>query len=139
LSNDEERINNLVAEIRMLEGAFNDISTRQGILERVLIESRTSIDTVKGIDSTTSEEIIIPIGGGMMLRAAPPKVDRVLLNIGANVVVERSKDEALKFMENRAKQLEESLVTLVGQRNQIAQRLDSDRRAAQTLINQQGQ
>lgn len=136
---DEDRINNLVAEIRMLEGALNDIATRQSILERVLIESRTSVDTVKGLDSSTSEEIIIPVGGGMMLRASPPKVDRVLLNIGANVVVEKSKDDAVKFMEDRAKQLEGSLVTLLGQRNQIAQRLDSDRRAVQALLNPQGQ
>jgi prefoldin alpha subunit len=139
LSNEEDRINNLVAEIRMLEGALNEISARQNFLERILVDGRTAVETIKGIDSSSSEEILMPVGAGVLLRSVPPKVDKVLVNIGANVVVEKSKDDATKFMEARSKELEESLVSLISQRNQVAQRLDSDRRAAQALINRQGQ
>ena len=139
MSSDEERINNLVAEIRMLEGALNEVTARQNFLERVLIDSRTSIDTINGIDSSSSEEILLPVGAGMVLRSSPPKVDRVLVNIGANVLVEKSKEDAVNFMEKRVKDLEESLTSVASQRNQIAQRLDSDRRAAQSILNRQGQ
>jgi len=139
LSSDEERVNNLVAEARMFESALNELAARQNILERIIIESRTSVDTIKGLDSTTSEEMLIPLGGGVLLRSAPPKVDKVLVNIGANVVVEKTKEEATKIMEQRAERLEEDLMALVSQRNQIADRLDKDRRALQTLLNRQGQ
>jgi len=139
LSSDEDRINNLVSEIRMLEGALNEISARQNFLERILVDTRTSVETIKGIDSASSEDVLIPVGAGVLLRSTPPKVDRVLVNIGANVVVDKGKEDATQFMEKRAKELEESLVAIVSQRNQIAQRLDSDRRAAQTLLNRQGQ
>jgi prefoldin alpha subunit len=139
LSNDEDRINNLVSEIRMLEGGLNEISARQNFLERILVDSRTSIETIKGIDSSSSEQVLIPVGAGVLLRSPPPKVDKVLVNIGANVVVEKSRDDATKFMEGRVKELEESLGALISQRNQVAQRLDSDRRAAQTILNRQGQ
>ena len=139
MSNAEDRINNLVSEIRMLEGALNEISSRQNFLERILVDARTSIETIKGLGSTTAEDVLIPVGAGVLLRSVPPNVDKVLVNIGANVVVEKGREEATKFMEGRVKDLEESLVALVSQRNQVAQRLDSDRRAAQTLINGQGQ
>lgn len=139
MSNDEDRINNLVSEIRMLEGGLNEISARQNFLERILVDSRTSIETIKGIDSSSSEQVLIPVGAGVLLRSPPPKVDKVLVNIGANVVVEKSRDDATKFMEGRVKELEESLGALISQRNQVAQRLDSDRRAAQTILNRQGQ
>ena len=139
MSNDEERINNLVSEIRVLEGGLNEISARQNFLERILIDTRTSIATIKGIDSSSSDEVLIPVGAGVLLRSTPPKVDKVLVNIGANVVVEKSREDATKFMEGRAKEVEESLASIISQRNQVAQRLDSDRRAAQTIINRQGQ
>lgn len=139
MSSDDERINNLVAEIRVLEGALNEIATRQNFLERILIDSRTAVETIKGVDSTSSDEVLVPVGAGVLLRSVPPKVDKVLVNIGANVVVEKSRDEATKFMESRAKDLEESLGALISQRNQVSQRLDADRRAVQTLINKQGQ
>ena len=138
MSNEEERVNNLVGEIRVLESTFDEYSGRQNLLERILIETRSSIDTLAGLASTKTEEVLIPMGG-ILIRAEPPKTDKVLLNIGANVVVEKSREYATKFMEARANELEESIVAIASQRNQIAQRLDSDRRALQTIVNRQGQ
>jgi len=138
LSNDEDKINNLVSEIRVLEGGLNEISARQNFLERILVDTKTSIATINGIYSSSSDEVLIPVGAGVLLRSTPPKVDKVLVNIGANVVVEKSRENATKFMEGRAKEVEESLASIISQRNQVAQRLDSDRMAAQTILNRQG-
>jgi prefoldin alpha subunit len=138
LSSDEETVNNLVAEIRVLENTFNELTSRQNLLERILIETRASIETLAGLSSSKSDEVLIPIGGAVLIRSPPPSSDKVLLNVGANVVVEKSRDYASKFMEARAKEIEESIVAIVSQRNQIAQRLDSDRRAVQSIVNKQG-
>lgn len=123
----------------MLESTFEEFSGRQNLLERILIETRSSIDTLTGLESTKTEEVLIPVGGGILIRATPPKTDKVLLNVGANVVVEKDREYAKKFMEARAKELEESIVAINSQRNQIAQRVDSDRRALQSIVNRQGQ
>jgi prefoldin alpha subunit len=139
LSKDEERVNNLIAEVRMLESTYNDLSSRQSLLERILIETRSSLDTIKGLSASTSEEVLVPVGGGILLRASPPKTDKVLLNIGANVVVEKTKDVATKFLDARAGDLEQDITAVASQRNQIAQRLESDQRALQSLLNRQGQ
>ena len=139
MSKDEERVNNLIAEVRMLESTYNDLSSRQSLLERILIETRSSLDTIKGLSASSSEEVLVPVGGGILLRASPPKTDKVLLNIGANVVVERTKDVATKFLDVRAGDLEENITAIASQRNQIAQRLESDQRALQSLLSRQGQ
>jgi chaperonin cofactor prefoldin len=55
------------------------------------------------------------------------------------VVVERTKDVATKFMDARAGDLEENITAIASQRNQIAQRLESDQRALQSLLSRQGQ
>ncbi|MGA2665018.1 MAG: prefoldin subunit alpha [Nitrososphaerales archaeon] len=142
MSRDEDRINSLVAEVRVLENTYNELSSRQNLLERILVESRSSLETIKGLSDTASgpvEEVLVPVGGGILLRASPPKTDKVLLNIGANVVVEKTKEAATSFMEARASELEEDIVAIATQRSQIAQRLDSDRRALQNMVNRQGQ
>jgi prefoldin alpha subunit len=138
LSSEEERVNNLVAEIRVLESTFNELSGRQNLLERILIETRSSLDTLAGLGSAKTEEVLVPVGAGILLRASPPATDKVLVNVGANVVVEKSKEYATKFMEARAAEIEENIVAIATQRNQIAQRLDGDRRVIQEIINRQG-
>jgi len=138
LSKDDDTISNLVAEIRILESTFNELSSRQNILERFLIESRASLDTVKGLGASSSQEVLIPVGGGVLLRADPPNTEKVLLNIGANVVVEKTREEATKFIEARIGEFEGDIESVASQRGQIAQRLDSDRRALQSYVNKQG-
>ncbi len=139
MGSEEERVNNLVGEIRVLEGTFNELSGRQNLLERILIETRSSLETLSGLGSAKTEEVLFPVGAGILLRGSPPKTDKVLLNVGANVVVEKSRDYAAKFMEARAAEIEESIVAIATQRNQIAQRLESDRRVLQDIVNRQGQ
>ena len=137
MSSEEERMNRLLAESRMLESTFNELTNRQGMIERMLIESRTSLDTIKELGSTATDEVLVPVGAGILLRASPPKADKVLVSIGANVVIEKTREEAEKILEERAKNLEQNIITLISQRNQIAQRLETDRRTLQAFIDRQ--
>ncbi len=138
MSTEEDRMNRLLLQSRMLESTFNELSNRQGMLERMLIESRASLDTVRQAGSAT-DEVLIPVGAGVLLRASPPKADKVLVGIGANVVVEKTKEEAEKILEARGKELEENIIAILTQRNQIAQRLEADRRTLQAFIDRQEQ
>ena len=61
------------------------------------------------------------------------------MSIGANVVLEKSKEAAEKMLEGRSKDLEENIITILSQRNQIAQRLEADRRTLQAFIDRQEQ
>ena len=139
MSSEEERMNRLLMESRMLESTFNELSNRQGMLERMLIESRASLDTIKEIGSAVTDEVLVPVGAGVLLRGSPPKADKVLVGIGANVVVEKSREEAEKILEGRSKNIEENIIAILSQRNQIAQRLEADRRTLQAFIDRQEQ
>ncbi|MDA4133486.1 MAG: hypothetical protein OK454_10245, partial [Thaumarchaeota archaeon] len=60
-----------------------------------------------------------------------------VVRIGANVVVEKTKEEAEKILDGRAKNLEQNIITILSQRNQIAQRLELDRRTLQAFVDRQ--
>lgn len=123
---EEETANNLLVEIRVLESTYNELSSRQNLLERALLESRAALDAIKGLNGQATE-VLTQIGGGALLRSQPPSTDRVLVSIGANVVVEKPKDEAVAILEERSREFEKTIMSIIGQRNEIAQRLNSDR------------
>jgi len=122
-----------VVEIRVLEGTYNEYTARQNLLERALLESRAALEAIKGLDGK-SQEVLTQIGGGAMLRSSPPATDKVLLNIGANIVLEKSKEEAVAMLEERSRDVEKSIVSLAGQRNEIAERLNADRDLLNNLM-----
>lgn len=130
----EDTVNALVLEIRVLEGTYNELTARQNLFERAMVEGRAALDAIKGVSGHESGEVLTQIGGGVMLRSSPPETDRVLVSIGANVVVEKSRDEAVAILEERGRDIEKTLVSMVNQRNEIAQRLNSDREVLNNLM-----
>ena len=130
----EETVNALVVEVRILESTYNELSARQNLLERALLESRAALESIKGLAGQPPTEVLTQIGGGAMLRSQPPSTDRVLLSIGSNVVIEKSRDEAVAMLEERSRDVEKTIVSLIGQRSEIAERLNSDRDLLNNLV-----
>ena len=138
-TSDEERLNSLVMEARILESTFNELSARQNMLERALLENRAALEAIKGLTDQKPTEALLQIGAGVLVRASPPSVDSVLVNVGANVVIEKTREEATAYLEARAREVEQSVVSLLNQRNEIAERLESDRQSLQAMLGRQGQ
>ncbi len=74
-----------------------------------------------------------------MLRSPPPSVDKVMVAVGSGVVIEKPREEAVALLEERSRDLEKSIVSIIGQRNEIAQRLNSDRQALNSMLSQSQQ
>ena len=130
----EETLNALVVEVRVLEGTYNELTARQNLLERALLESRAALDSIKGLSSQTPGEVLTQIGGGAMLRSEPPSTDHVLVGVGSSVVIEKPREEAVAMLEERSRDVEKTIVSLIGQRNEIAERLNSDREVLNNLL-----
>ncbi len=135
----EETVNSLLVEVRILESTYNELTSRQTLLERALLESRAALDSIKGLSGEPQAEVLTQIGGGAMLRSQPPSTDRVLVSIGANVVVEKPREEAVAMLEERSRDVEKTIVSIAGQRNEIAERLNSDRQVLNNLVAQSQQ
>ncbi len=136
---DEERLNGLVMEIRILEGTYNELTSRQNLLERALVENRAALDALKGLGENPTDEVLTQIGGGAMLKSKPPAAKTVLVSIGSGVVVEKPKSEAISILEGRTRDVEKTLISVINQRNQIAERLEGDRQVLNAVLTSQNQ
>ncbi len=132
----EETVNALVLESRVLENTYNELTARQNILERALIESRAALEAIKGLAESASKEVLTQIGGGAILRSAPPSTNKVMLGVGAGIVIEKPRAEAVAILEERTKEYEKTLMSIVNQRNEIAERLESDRQVLNSILSQ---
>jgi len=127
-------MNALVVEARVLESTYNELTARQNLLERALLESRAALDSIKELSGGSPPEVLTQIGGGAMLHSQPPSTDRVLVSVGSNVVIEKPKDEAVALLEERSRDVEKTIMSIIGQRNEIAERLTSDRDLLNSLV-----
>jgi prefoldin alpha subunit len=136
---EEETVNALVVEIRVLESTYNELTARQNLLERALVENRAALDALNGLGDKPTQEVLMQIGGGAMLRSPPPSTDKVLISVGASIVIEKPKAEAVALLEGRSKDVEKTVMSIAGQRSELAQRLNSDRQALNSLVSRQNE
>ena len=122
-----------------------EIFTRQlSLLEEGRIEAIAAIEALEGAAAAPDSIVLLQIGGGASVRARILDPDRVLLNIGAEVIVERSNTAAQDYLKDRiiemeasAKKVAETLDRLHGQMNDIARRIELGYQQAQMAQMQQ--
>lgn len=119
----EQQINELVQQSRVYEAYLNDIMTRQVTVARTLEEARLASTTIQATSPDNQVDSLMPIGIGLHLHASLPPVKKLLVNLGAGVAVEKSREDALNFVEARIKEFEVAARQLEAQRVELSMRM----------------
>lgn len=102
------------------------------MLENGRMEALAAIETLEAMLSADDGVVLLQIGGGASVRAKVLEPDKILLSIGAEVVIEKSNKDAVEFLKERIIEMEasqkkvaETLDRLRSQMNEINRRLES--------------
>ena len=74
----------------------------------------------------------MPIGIGVYVKTTVPPIKKLLVNLDAGVAIEKSREDALNYVEARIKEYELASKQLEAQRQEIAMRINQ----LQSQINQ---
>jgi len=130
----EQRINEMVQQSRILEAYMNDVMSRQLTVTKLMEEARLASTTVQSISSDSDVESLMPIGIGVYVKTTVPPIKKLLVNLGAGVALEKSRDDALNYVEARIKEYEVAARQLEAQRQEIAMRMEQMQAAINQMI-----
>ena len=128
----EQRINELVQQSRILEAYMNEVITRQVTVGKLIEEAHLASNTIQNITSESDVESLMPIGIGVYVKTTVPPIKKLLINLDAGVAIEKSREDALNYVETRIKEYEVAARQLEAQRQEIAMRINQ----LQSQINQ---
>ena len=131
---EEQRLQTLVSQVRILEAYLNEVSARENITGRAIIESRASLEAIKALNSAPNNEALLPIGAGVLLNSAIAKPDKLFIDIGAGAVVAKSPEETTAFVEQRIKELETALENIQQQKAQVENQLAGYRALVNDIV-----
>jgi prefoldin alpha subunit len=110
-----------------------EILTQQlAMIEQQRLESAAAIESIQALQESEDGIVLLPIGGGALLRVKVLDAGHVLVNLGAGVSVERASADAVEYLQDRITELEAlgkkvagSIEQLQGQATQISRRLEA--------------
>lgn len=131
---EREKLQRLMAQIggyrEMVEALHRQIDG----LTKTLLEisaTRESLGSLKGLKEA---EIMVPIGSDSFIKAKLPKLDRVVIGIGAELAAERTPEEAEEALKARSGEVEKAIEQTRGELEKMEERIRTLSPEAERLI-----
>ena len=118
----------------MLEGYFSELTQKEGSIISVIREASFAIDSLKAIDNKTNDETLVPIGLGTFVKTKLIPNQKLILNVGAGVAIEKDQNYAINFLESRLKEMQVAYQEIVGQRQRISASLEQGKQQMNQLL-----
>ena len=130
----EEQAQQLMQQMQMLETYFTDLSQREGTLLSVLREAIAAIESLKLLQQKPNSDTLVPIGMGTYVQTKISSNDKIVLNIGAGIAVEKTCDSAINYLEARIKEIEVALQDTSVKKQEAIARLEQGKEQMNQLM-----
>lgn len=135
----EEKAQQLMQQMQMLETYFTDLSQRESTLYGVLREATSAIASIKEISKKPDSEALVPIGMGTFIKTQISSKNNIVLNIGAGISLEKDSTSAINYLEARIKEIEVAIQDTAAKKNDAAAQLEQGKNQINQLIQAESQ
>lgn len=120
----EEQAQQFLYQMQMLESFAASLDQKEGAIVSYLRDAMASIDSIKNISQGQEIESLIPLGLGTYTKANISGNSKVLIDIGAGIVVEKDHTSAINHLESRIKELQIVLNETSSKKHETMMRLE---------------
>ena len=130
----EEQAQQLLYQMQMLENMFGELTQKQNSIINIIREANSAIHSIKGIDTQSESDSLVPLGLGAFAKSKINSNEKIIINVGSGVAIEKNHNDAINYLESRLKELEIALQDTNQQRQQVAANLEQGKQQMQTLM-----
>ena len=130
----EEQTQQLLYQMQMLEGYFSELIQKEQAIISVFREASSAVVSLKAIDNKTDSETLVPMGLGTFVKTKLIPNQKLILNVGAGVAIEKDQNYAINFLESRLKEMQVALQEIGGQKQQVSSSLEQGKQQMNQLL-----
>ena len=134
-SKSEQELRKIGVELRLLEQTAETLQSRLNMINAVATDLTYASATLETLDKEKENaELLVPIGGTSYIRARLDNPDKIIVRIGADVSVEKTREEAKDIIKKRLGDLEKTRMSMQQQFVKVADKINEDREKFETLM-----
>ena len=118
----------------MLENLFGELTQKENSIINIIREANSAIHSIKGIDTQSESDSLVPLGLGAFMKSKVDSSEKIIINVGSGVAIEKNHNDAINYLESRLKELEIALQDTNQQRQQVASNLEQGKQQMQNLM-----
>ena len=136
--NKDEELNRYMVQIEQYKEQMSQLEMQFQYLYAALADYNKAKMTLENLSNAdTGSEVLLPIGGGAFIGATAKNTSKVLMDIGGDLVTEKTPEDAIKKIDERLENLEKTQEKM----NEMMQNLQNEAAEvsakAQKLVSEQ--
>lgn len=134
---DRQKLEQMITEINQLQQQGEAIANQIEQLNLSLTDIKSASEALKGIEGSVGKELLIPVGAGCFINAELKSED-IVVGVGAEVAVKKSREETIETLEKETKEVQDLITTLTNQLDVINKQIATQRPEAEKLMREAG-
>ena len=111
---EEIKLREKYMELQMFEQSLNHLQQKKQTLEHQMNEFEALKESLKDIKNSKKDSpMYSPLGSGVFIKSEIKDTDNVMVNVGSNVVIERTIEDSKGLVEEQIKELDNMIKQLV--------------------------
>ena len=137
----EQRAEQMAAAIKAMEDQLEMVIRNEEAAVRARAAAASAIESVRQIKengaggaSESPSETLLAIGGGVFVQAKVAPSDKMLLEIGSGVAVEKDPKHVLDYLENRIREIDVAIKNTGAEKTNLAEHIEQYRMQLNQVI-----
>jgi len=132
----DEQAQQLMYQMQALENYFVELNRKEESLIGIIREAASAIQSIKALKEQPDSSTLVPMGMGSFVKAKISSNEKLILNLGAGIAIEKDNDSAINYLESRLKEMEVALKDTSTQKQQVMQNLEMGKQEVNRLMQQ---
>jgi len=115
----EEGTQKLLYQLQMLETYLADLTQKENSLAHILREATSAIESIKTAKEKPDSEVLFPIGMGTFFKTKIQPTEKLIMNVGSGVAMEKDLNSTINFIESRIKEIEIALRDTLSKKQEV--------------------
>lgn len=109
----QEQLNELYLKLQMIDQQIKQVQAQQQQVEQQLTDIAQVKEALGDLESVQNgNEILVPVAGGIFLKATLDDPNTIFLNVGAHVNVKKSLPEVVSLLDEQSAAIEKNYLDL---------------------------
>lgn len=123
-SNEQKKQENVIL-YQLLQRRLEELLEQKSLLDRKSMEIESTKNALEYLKKTKKpNDIMIPIGSECFIHGSVDKLEKILVNVGSNVMTEKAIEDVIKILGKQEKNVENVKKGLDDQINEVVKKMN---------------
>jgi len=119
---EEKELQEKILVFRLLESRFENMVKQRDVLASKIVELQTTLNTID--EMKTGDDVLFSLGSSAYAKGKLSDKNKIIVEVGAGVVLEKGLDEAKQILSSRANEIQRVLMKIQREITEISSELE---------------